>query len=145
MVSKWILMWWHYKSIGENEFFGSETILTAHIYDENSKIFMVGTKIKVVESMLCHLSKLVREGPKVNEKRFSSIGLTSFEKRPKNFPKTQPSKNIVFSGSFGVFFLKNCIFVFELEKKMKILKHFERKHFYCLRLKNRIELYEKGF
>ena len=49
------------------------------------KIPTVGPKIKVVESIWCDLSKLVREGQKVNEKRFSSIGLVSFEKKPKNY------------------------------------------------------------
>ena len=63
----------------------SETILIAHIYD-------VGPKIKVAESIWCDLSKLVREGQKANEKRFSSIGLTSFGKKPKNYPKTQFSR-----------------------------------------------------
>ena len=52
----------HYISMGEKEFFDSETILTAHIYDENLKIPIVGPKIKVVESIWCDLSKLVREG-----------------------------------------------------------------------------------
>ena len=44
--------------MGEKEFFDSETILTAHIYDENLKIPIVGPKIKVVESIWCDLSKL---------------------------------------------------------------------------------------
>ena len=83
----------------KNEFFDSETILTAHIYDENLKIPIVGPKIKVVEGVWCDLSKLVREGQKANEKRFSSIGLTSFEKKSKNYPKTQLSQSMVFSGS----------------------------------------------
>ena len=88
---------------GENEFLDSETILTSHIYDENLKIPIVKPKIKVVESVWCDLSKLVREGQKANEKRFSSIGLTSFEKKLKSYPKTQLSQNMVSSGSFGAF------------------------------------------
>ena len=63
------------------------------------KIPTVGPKIKVVESIWCDLSKLVREGQKANEKRFSSIGLTSFEKKSKNYPKTKLSQNMVFAGS----------------------------------------------
>ena len=51
------------------------------------KIPIVGSKIKVVESMWCDLWKLVREVQKANEKRFNSIGLTSFEKKHKNYPK----------------------------------------------------------
>ena len=47
---------------GEKEFLDSDTILTAHIYDENLRIPIVGPKIKVVESVWCDLSKLVREG-----------------------------------------------------------------------------------
>ena len=54
---------------------------------ENLKIPIVGSKIKVVESIWCDLSKLVRAGQKANEKRFSSIGLTSFEKKPKKYVK----------------------------------------------------------
>ena len=77
--------------MGEKDFFDSETILTAHIYNENLKIPIVGPKIKVVESIWCDLSKLVREGQKANEKRFSSIGLTSFEKKSKNYPKMKLS------------------------------------------------------
>ena len=56
-----------------------------HMGSENLKIPIVGPKIKVVESIWCDLSKLVREGQKVNEKRFSSIGLVSFEKKTKNY------------------------------------------------------------
>ena len=71
---------------------------------DNLKIpILWGSKIKVVESIWCELSKLVREGQKANEERFSAIGLTSFEKNPKNYLKTQPSQNMVFSGSFGAF------------------------------------------
>ena len=88
---------------GGKEFFDSETILTAHIYDKNLKIAIVGRKIKVVESIWCDLSKLVREGQKVNEKTFSSIGLNSFEKKPKNYPKTLLSQNVVYLGSFWAF------------------------------------------
>ena len=58
----------------------------------------MGPKIKVVESKWCDLSKLVQEGQKANEQRFSSIGLTSIEKKPKNYPITQLSRNMVFSG-----------------------------------------------
>ena len=91
-------MWLQYLSMGKNDFFYSETILTAHIYDENLKSPIVGPKIKVVESIWCDLSKLVREGQKAKEKRFSSIGLPSFEKKPKkNYPKPQLSQNMVFS------------------------------------------------
>ena len=49
-------------------FFISETILTKHIYDRNFKIPIVGSKIKVVESIWCDLPKLLREGQKTNEK-----------------------------------------------------------------------------
>ena len=35
----------------------------------------------------CDISKLVREGQKTNEKRFSSIGYDSFEKKPKKYLK----------------------------------------------------------
>ena len=59
-------MWLQYISMGERDFFDSEIILTVHIYDENLKIPIVGPKIKVVESIWCDLSKLVREGQKVN-------------------------------------------------------------------------------
>ena len=72
---------------------------------ENLKIPIVGSKIKVVESIWCDLSKLVREGQKANEKRFSSIGLTSFEKKPKNYLKIPYSGKAAFSGSFGLFLL----------------------------------------
>ena len=58
------------------------------------KIPIVGPKIKVDEiiwcdlsklsSICCDLSKLVREGQKVNEKVFKTIGLSGFEKKPKN-------------------------------------------------------------
>ena len=44
--------------------------------------------------------RLVQEGHKANEKRFSSIGLTSLEKKSKNYIKMQLSQNMVFSGSF---------------------------------------------
>ena len=54
------------------------------------KIPTVGPKIKVVESIWCDLSKLVREGQKVNEKRFSSIGLVSFEKKAQKLPDPPP-------------------------------------------------------
>ena len=60
-------------------------------------------ELQVVESIWYDLSKLAREGQKVNEKRFSSIGLTSFEKKSKNYIKTQLSQNMVFSGSFWTF------------------------------------------
>ena len=70
---------------------------------ENLKIPIAGSKIKVVRSIWFDLSKLVREGQKANEKRFSSIGLTSYEKKPKHYPKMQLSQNMVFSGSFWAF------------------------------------------
>ena len=44
--------------------------------------------------------RLLQEGQKGNEKRFSSMGLTSFEKKPKNYLKTQLSENMVFFCSF---------------------------------------------
>ena len=50
---------------------------------ENLKIPIVGPKIKVAKSIWCDLSKLVREGQKANEKRFSLIRPTGFEKKPK--------------------------------------------------------------
>ena len=46
---------------------------------ENLKMPIVGSKIKVVESIWCDLSKLVREGQKSNEKRLSSIGQISLK------------------------------------------------------------------
>ena len=63
---------------------------------ENLKIPIVGPKIKVVEGVWCDLSKLVREGQKSNGKRFSLIGLTSFEKKPKNYPKIPYSGKVAF-------------------------------------------------
>ena len=67
---------------------------------ENLKIPIVGPKIKVVESIWCDISKLLREGQKTNEKRFSSIGLTSFEKKPQNYLKLPHSGKAAFSGIF---------------------------------------------
>ena len=66
---------------------------------ENLKIPIVGRKIKVVESICCDLSKLVQEGQKGNEKRFSAIGLTSFEKKPRNYPKIPHSGKSAFSAA----------------------------------------------
>ena len=42
-----------YISMGEKDFFDSETILNAHIYNENLKIPIMRPKIKVVESIWC--------------------------------------------------------------------------------------------
>ena len=73
-----------------------------YIRSENLKIPIVGRKIKVVESICCDLLKLL-EGQKGSEKRFSSIGLTSFEKKPKNYLKIPYSGKAAFSGSFWAF------------------------------------------
>ena len=62
MSPKLILIWLQNINMEEKEFLDSETILTAHIYDENLRIPIVGPKIKVVESVWSDLSKLVREG-----------------------------------------------------------------------------------
>ena len=63
---------------------------------ENLKIPIVGSKMKVVESIWCDLSKLVQEGQKANENKFSRIWLTNLEKTPKNYIKMQLSQNMVF-------------------------------------------------
>ena len=60
-------------------------------------------ELQVVESIWYDLSKLAREGQKVNEERFSSIGLTSFEKKSKNYLKIPCSGKAAFSGSLWAF------------------------------------------
>ena len=80
---------------GENEFLDSETILTSHIYDENLKIPIVKPKIKVVESVWCDLSKLMR-----GESQWKEIQLNrayQFREKAQKLPE-----NAAFS-EYGIF------------------------------------------
>ena len=80
----------------EKDFFDSETILIAHIYD-------VGPKIKIAESIWCDLSKLVREGQKANEKKIQLNRAHQFREEAHKLPKNAVFQNMIFSDSFGAF------------------------------------------
>ena len=69
-------------------FFENSTSLTLHRGSENLKIPIIGSKMKVVVNFIYGYQKPSGEKYKTNEQRISSIGHTSYEKSPKNHPKT---------------------------------------------------------
>ena len=72
---------------------------------ENSKIPIVGSKMKVVVNFIYGYQNLSGGKCKTNEERISSIGLTSLEKNPKNHRNSHFSEKNVFSGGFWDFSL----------------------------------------
>ena len=61
--------------------------------------------MKVVVTFIYGYQKLSGEKCKTNEKRISSIGLTSLEKNPKNYPKCHFSEKQCFRVVFGIFLI----------------------------------------
>ena len=86
---KWKSLSLQIRIMDVKRFFENSTSLTLHRGSENLKIPIIGSKIKVVVNFIYGYQNLSGEKYKTNEKRFSSIGHTSHEKNPKNYPKTQ--------------------------------------------------------
>ena len=72
---------------------------------KNLKIPIIGSKIKVVVNFIYGYQNLSVEKYKTNEKRISSIGHTSYEKNPKNYPKTLFFRKVTFRVVFGIFLI----------------------------------------
>ena len=72
---------------------------------ENLKIPIIGSKIKVVVNFIYGYQNLSGEKCKANEERINSIGLTSLEKNPKNYPKPHFSEKLYFRVVLGIFLL----------------------------------------
>ena len=72
---------------------------------ENLKIPIIGSKMKVVVNFIYGYQNLSGEKCKTNEERIRSIGLTSLEKNPKNYPKCHVSEKQSFWVVFGIFLI----------------------------------------
>ena len=70
---------------------------------ENLKIPIIGSKMKVVVNFIYGYQNLSGEKYKTNEERINSIGLTSLEKNPKNYPKCHFSEKQCFRVVFWIF------------------------------------------
>ena len=66
---------------------------------------IIGPKKKVVVNFIYGYQNLSGEKYKTNEKRISSIGHTSYEKNPKNYPKTLFFRKVTFRVVFGSFLI----------------------------------------
>ena len=86
-------------------FFENPTSLTLLRGSENLKIPIIGSKMKVVVNFIYGYQNLSGEKYKTNEKRISSIGHTSYEKNPKNYPKTLFFRKVTFRVVFGIFLI----------------------------------------
>ena len=102
---KWNLLSLKIRIMGVKRFFEDSTSLTLHRGSENLKIPIVGSKIKVVVNFIYGYQNLSVEKYKTNEKRTSSIGHTSYEKNPKNYPKTLFFRKVTFRMVFGIFLI----------------------------------------
>ena len=81
---------------GEKNLAHEKLILMRGIAVENLKTPIMGSKIKVVVNFIYGYQNLSGEKYKTNEKRISSIGHTSYEKNPKNHPKTLFFRKVTF-------------------------------------------------
>ena len=84
-------------------FFENSTSLTLHRGSENLKIPIIGSKMKVVVNFIYGYQNLSGEKYKTNEKRISLIEHASYEKNPKNYPKTQFFRKVTFLVGFWNF------------------------------------------
>ena len=69
------------------------------------KIPIIRSKMKVVVNFIYGYQNLSVEKYKTNEKRINSIGHTSYEKKPKNYPETLFCRKATFRVVFGIFLI----------------------------------------